>query len=157
MIFLTCEMCGNPFPTYPSHASRRKFCSKRCQGRSRAGANNGKYKGGWIQRGYKKVRHDGRYVFEHRLIAARSLGRNLNASEVVHHVNGDTLDNRPENLRVMPSQAEHARQHTLGARWARRYDSCTDCGTTERPHEAKGLCRPCYKRWRYHAALPKPV
>lgn len=31
--------------------------------------------------------------------------------EVVHHINGDKRDNRPENLRVFSSQAEHARWH----------------------------------------------
>jgi len=33
-----------------------------------------------------------------------------------------------------------------GGRWARDWDRCRGCGTTERPHFAKGLCRPCYTR-----------
>jgi len=28
-------------------------------------------------------------------------------------------------------------------RWARDYDACVVCGTTERPHAAKGRCRRC--------------
>lgn len=35
----------------------------------------------------------------------------LHPGEVVHHINGDKRDNRPENLRVFSSQAEHARWH----------------------------------------------
>ena len=31
-------------------------------------------------------------------------------------------------------------------RWARKYDACVECGATEIPHDAKGLCRNCYAR-----------
>lgn len=31
-------------------------------------------------------------------------------------------------------------------RWALNYDACVACGTTERPHECKGLCARCRKR-----------
>lgn len=48
---------------------------------------------------------------EHRIVAEQILGRSLRKGEVVHHINRDKRDNRPENLMIFPSQAEHARWH----------------------------------------------
>ena len=54
------------------------------------------------------------YVLEHRIAMENFLGRLLNANEVVHHENGDTKDNRLENLRLMSSvdrRSYHGLQH----------------------------------------------
>ena len=56
---------------------------------------------------YKKTY--GRHT--HRVVAEQILGRPLAPGEVVHHINRDKTDNRPENLMIFPSQAEHARWH----------------------------------------------
>lgn len=51
------------------------------------------------------------YVYEHRLVAERMLGRYLLAGECVHHRNRDKRDNRPENLEVCESNSAHHRRH----------------------------------------------
>lgn len=59
---------------------------------------------------YRKVVVDGERIDEHRHVMQVHLGRKLSTDETVHHINGDTYDNRIENLKVI-DVAEHARLH----------------------------------------------
>ena len=51
------------------------------------------------------------YVYEHILVAEHKIGRPLKSLEVVHHIDGNKLNNAPENIEVLPSSADHTRRH----------------------------------------------
>lgn len=55
---------------------------------------------------------------EHRKIMRMKLGRELTSDEVVHHVDGNPFNNKPNNLMVM-SRSEHTRLHIRNY-WDRR-------------------------------------
>ena len=118
---LTCKYCGNAYMV--AHQYRlaiSKFCSPLCRGRGTVtpeinakkaliGAKHPKYvpvgtRRVWKNEPWVQVKTDQGWVREHRVVAQPG------PDQVVHHVNGDQTDNRPENLEVM-TQAEHAKLH----------------------------------------------
>ncbi len=59
---------------------------------------------GWItEKGYRKIKRNGRDVFEHRIVMEEILGRRLLRQEEVHHKNGIKTDNDPSNLELWVS------------------------------------------------------
>ena len=67
---------------------------------------------------YLYIRHPatGKRVLAHRWLVEQALGRALRPEEVVHHRDGDSLNNDMDNLIVLPDQRFHAHAEFHGRR-----------------------------------------
>lgn len=93
----------------------------------------------------------GKRVLEHKMVWERANGPRPPGHHI-HHINGIRSDNRLENLVLMEAQAHIDHHHQPLARWAKKYDRCTQCGTTDSRHYGRGLCKRCALRMAWHRA-----
>lgn len=114
-------------------------------------------------------RHGGRWrietrdrkrVYFYRAVMEAHLGRELEPTEQVHHLNGDSSDDRIENLELIDPSAHgalHARQSWDDRKanweypWSEHFAVCLICWKTDRPHVGNGLCSRCSSRVRNRA------
>ena len=140
-IWTACATCGKTRWMNP-HSPKKicRSCGGRAVGKStalRQGKDHPAYKTGrYVGSGgycYVLIEKDDpliamagmkRHVLEHRLIVARRLGRVIGIDEVVHHIDGDKLNNDPSNLQLL-SRAEHTSLHRKQLRILRQQEQHT--------------------------------
>jgi endogenous inhibitor of DNA gyrase (YacG/DUF329 family) len=109
-----CKICSTSFYVPKYRIPTAIYCSRRCT--SIANPENTKKArdvsplmaraGKCAPRIYNYITINGERIREHRHIMQCYLGRKLETWEHVHHINGNGLDNRIENLQVL-SNSEH--------------------------------------------------
>ena len=58
--------------------------------------------------GYRQFKGSKKLV--HRWVVEKKLGRKLKSAEVVHHIDGNPLNNSPKNLKVYKNQSQHMKK-----------------------------------------------
>ncbi len=79
--------------------------------------------------GYEQQLTRNGWEFTHRLIAEEVYG-SIPEGYHVHHINGNKLDNRPENLKIL-SQEDHQKIHNIDQK---------DCASSENSSDESPIC-----------------
>lgn len=133
MVTTTCDLCGKEFQKLKIEIHKHNFCckehfyrwnSKRMSEYNKidnpmnkiGGVLKSRLRRGAMQRDRGEGKTYRKFLgrHEHRVVAEMKLGRPLKKGEVVHHIDGNFRNNDPDNLMVLPSQAEHCRIHGFG-------------------------------------------
>lgn len=112
-IYETCPTCGNNRWVQVQTAGKYQKCRK-CINKGKLGEKNGRWTGGkkisscgyieillFPNDPYIKMAKKSRYVLEHRLVVAKSLGRCLEEYEIVHHRDSNPHNNSIDNLELI--------------------------------------------------------
>jgi len=135
-MIVSCYTCHKDIEIVPSRikSSKKFFCSQECMTIGFTGVNHsGFFKKG--NKGEKCINYNGGtqiyngylaillpehpfankrgYIYEHRIIMEKRIGRYLTTQEVVHHINFNKKDNSDENLMLFSTDEEHRKYHSI--------------------------------------------
>lgn len=90
--------------------------------------------------GYRMLQFDRHKVLEHRYVMEKVLGRPLRPDEIIHHKDGNPLNNHPDNLQIM-TQSTHMILHSGTETGCKRGHPWTEKNT----YRYRGVrsCRTC--------------
>jgi len=134
---IICQVCKNKFSRVHTFYKPPKFCSRACANKAPGrmteeirkkvashGPKHGNFKGGWVSNGYFYVWIPHEERKNHPTINARGyLKRShyvwnnnypkdkVEKYQIVHHINGQSMDDRIENLCKVQTQREHMAFH----------------------------------------------
>ena len=107
-----------------------------------------------ICKGHPRAKKNGS-VHVHVLVAEEKLGRYLLPDEVVHHIDEDKLNNRPDNIMVFATKADHTSFHNSDTTLADSLQN--ENGAYYVPIDKRGgFCRLCQTKIDSHATYCKP-
>ncbi len=98
LVKIECKECNKKFVR---KCSGHKYCSAKCRNKSTT------------CQGYVHTvrRKDGTYVSKHRYVIEQSIGRKLETSEIVHHIDMNKENNNEDNLQLFGNGTKHGLCH----------------------------------------------
>lgn len=132
----TCANCGKEFYIRRAQQAQRpdeSCCSVQCQREYYVLENGTNWKGGkYVDTGSGQIRQlckredaVSSYLAEHRLIAAQHIGRFLERTEMMLHLNDRPDDNRPENLFICATISEIRKRRNGTLPWPKESNLST--------------------------------
>ncbi len=112
-LYKNCKSCSTRFRTTTQQRRNPKwglFCSKKCS--TRFGKKMRFMKSGyWCVKAEEHPKaYERGYYYEHILVLEKKIGRYLKEGECVHHIDGDKLNNAPDNLKLH-TRVSHGNYH----------------------------------------------
>ena len=102
-----CRVCGEQYLRHERFSDAQwkqsKYCSRACQKKPLSVWSFFSEKNRW-----HVLTQDHKHIPWARILIWNQIGRPLKPTEVVHHINGDSTDDRLDNLILLPSKRAHA-------------------------------------------------
>lgn len=106
-----CKHCGKYCEKVAVPQQEPKFCSHKCYGLDKRQPT-------FIKNGYHLIYKEGHpradsrgRVRLHLIVMEEKIGRPVERHESVHHIDGNKLNNHPDNLMLFSSHHDHLRHH----------------------------------------------